>query len=83
MRTTLISRQVSPTVAKRKIDSENRAVQNLWEAENMFTHVAITPVCVVCGANVAVIKECALRRRYETKHQEQPEKNPECRVVTF
>ena len=26
------------------------------------------PVCLVCGTNVAVTKECNIRRHYETKH---------------
>ncbi|XP_051778830.1 general transcription factor II-I repeat domain-containing protein 2-like [Erpetoichthys calabaricus] len=55
---------------KRKVDSENRAFKNRWEAEYMFTDVAGKPVCLICGANVAVIKEFNLRRHYETKHQD-------------
>ncbi|GAA6217531.1 general transcription factor II-I repeat domain-containing protein 2-like, partial [Lates japonicus] len=51
---------------KRKVDSENRIFQNRWEAEYMFTDI----VCLICGANVAVIKEFNLRRHYETKHQD-------------
>ena len=44
-------------MAKRKVDSEYRAFQNRWEAEYMFTDIAGKPVCLICGANVAVIKE--------------------------
>ena len=36
----------------------------------MFTDVKGKPVCLVCGANVAVMKEYNLRRHYETKHQD-------------
>ncbi len=55
---------------KRKVDSENKAFQNQWEAEYMFTDIAGKPVCLICGANVAVIKEYNLRWYYETKHQD-------------
>lgn len=36
----------------------------------MFTDIAGKPVCLICGANVAVIKEFNLRCHYETKHQD-------------
>ena len=36
----------------------------------MFTEIAGKPVCLICGANVAVIKEFNLRRHYETKHKD-------------
>ena len=36
----------------------------------MFTDIAGKPVCLICGANVAVFKEFNLRRHYETKHQD-------------
>ncbi len=55
---------------KRKVDSENKAFQNQWEAEYMFTDIAGKPVCLNCGANVAVIKEYNLRWYYKTKHQD-------------
>jgi hypothetical protein len=57
-------------MAKRKVDSENRAFQSRWEAEYMFTDIGGKPVCLICGDNVAVIKEYNLRRHYETKHQD-------------
>lgn len=57
-------------MAKRKVDSENRAFQNRWEAEYMFIDIAGKPVCLICGGNVAVIKEFNLRRHFETKHQD-------------
>ena len=28
------------------------------------------PICLVCGADVAVTKEYNLRRHYETRHQD-------------
>ena len=59
-------------MAKRKVDSENRAFQTRWEAEYMFT--------LICGANVAVIKEFNLRRQYETKHQELQNLNAEQKI---
>ena len=53
-------------MAKRKVDSENGAFQNRWEAEYMFIDIVGEPLCLICGGNVAVIKEF-------------PEK-PECRA---
>uniref|UniRef100_A0AAR2KAY8 SPIN-DOC-like zinc-finger domain-containing protein n=1 Tax=Pygocentrus nattereri TaxID=42514 RepID=A0AAR2KAY8_PYGNA len=55
---------------KRKVDSENRAFQNRWEAEYMFTDIAGKPVCLISGAIVAVFKEFNQRQHYETKHQD-------------
>uniref|UniRef100_A0A3B4FC09 DUF4371 domain-containing protein n=1 Tax=Pundamilia nyererei TaxID=303518 RepID=A0A3B4FC09_9CICH len=46
------------------------AFQHRWEAEYMFTDIAGKPVCLISGANVAVIKEFNLRRHYETKRQD-------------
>lgn len=57
-------------MAKRKVVFENRGFQERWEAEYMFTDIKGKPVCLVCGADVAVIKEYNLRRHYETRHQE-------------
>ena len=57
-------------MAKRTVDFENRGFQERWEAEYMFTDVKGKPICFVCGADVAVIKEYNLRRHYETKHQD-------------
>lgn len=36
----------------------------------MFTDIAGKPVCLLCGANVAVIKEYNVKRNYKTKHQD-------------
>ena len=36
----------------------------------MFTDVKDKSFCLVCGADVAVMKEYNLRRHYETKHQD-------------
>ena len=57
-------------MAKRKVDFENRGFQERSEADYMFTDVTGKPVCLVCGADVAVMKEYNLRRHYETKHQD-------------
>ncbi|XP_067943372.1 general transcription factor II-I repeat domain-containing protein 2-like [Watersipora subatra] len=55
-------------MVKRKID--NRTFQDRWEANYLFTTIKDKPVCLVCGASVAVIKEYNIRRHYETKHYE-------------
>ena len=57
-------------MAKRKVDIENRVFQERWEAEYMFTDMKGKPICLVCGADVAVTKEYKLRRHYETRHLE-------------
>ncbi len=36
----------------------------------MFVDIGGKPVCLVCGGNVAVIKEYNIRRHYETKHED-------------
>ena len=43
-------------MAKRKVNQENRGFQERWEAEYMFTEVKGKPVCLVCRAEVAVMK---------------------------
>ncbi|CAI5691491.1 unnamed protein product [Oreochromis niloticus] len=55
-------------MAKRK--NENRSFLDRWETEYLFTYVKDRPVCLVCGAHVAITKEYNIRRHYETKHQE-------------
>uniref|UniRef100_A0A3B4FQX6 DUF4371 domain-containing protein n=1 Tax=Pundamilia nyererei TaxID=303518 RepID=A0A3B4FQX6_9CICH len=42
-------------MVERKVDSENRAFQRQWVTEYMFTDIAGNPVCLISGANVAVI----------------------------
>lgn len=58
-------------MAKRKVDSETR-----WEAEPLF-NITHKPVCLICGANVGVIKEFNLERH---KTSRQAEKAAECRA---
>ncbi|XP_026025096.1 general transcription factor II-I repeat domain-containing protein 2-like [Astatotilapia calliptera] len=55
-------------MAKRK--NENRSFLDRWETEYLFTYVKERPVCLACGAHVALTKEYNIRRHYETKHQE-------------
>ncbi|KAM3855168.1 general transcription factor II-I repeat domain-containing protein 2-like isoform 2-T3 [Vipera latastei] len=57
-------------MAKRKVDFENRCFQKRWEAEYLFVNVENKAMCLVCGANVAVLKEYNMRRHYEAKHQD-------------
>ena len=49
---------------------ENRSFQDRWEADYLFVNVKDRPVCLVCGANMAVRKEYNIRRHYEAKHQD-------------
>ena len=39
-------------------------------ADYLFVNVKDRPVCLVCGANVTVIKQYNIRRHYETKHKD-------------
>lgn len=55
-------------MAKQKMD--NRSFQDRWEADYLFTNMKDRPVCLVCGASVAVTKEYNIRRHYDTKHYE-------------
>lgn len=36
----------------------------------MFAYIKDRPVCLVCGANVAVTKEYNIRQHYKTKHKD-------------
>lgn len=36
----------------------------------MFTSIIGKPVCLLCGAEVAVLKEYNLRQQYTTKHED-------------
>lgn len=58
-------------MSKRKTDSGNRAFQKRREAEYVFIDIAGKPLCLICGANEAVIKEFHLRHHFETKHRDQ------------
>ena len=47
---------------------DNRSFQDRWEADCLFTNIKDRPVCLVCGANAAAMKEFNIRKHYETKH---------------
>ena len=55
-------------MAKRKMD--NRSFRSRWEADYLFTNIKDRPVCLVCKANVAVMKEYNVKRHNETEHHE-------------
>lgn len=40
----------------------------MWDAKYLFTNVKDRPVCLECGANVAVTKEYSIDRHYKMKH---------------
>ncbi|CAI9735681.1 Hypothetical predicted protein [Octopus vulgaris] len=58
-------------MAKRKVNAGNRSFQIQWETEYMFIDIDGKPMCLNCGANVAVIKEYNLKCHHKTKHQDQ------------
>lgn len=43
-------------------------------AEYRFIGIAGKDICLICGANIAVIKEFNLRRHSERKHQDKLKK---------
>lgn len=45
-------------------------VNKEWTAKYIFTEVKGKAVCLVCGAQVAVLKDYNLTRHYATKHAE-------------
>lgn len=51
------------------MDAENRTFQDRWKVDYMFTSIMQKPVCLLCGAEVAVLKEYNLRLHY-TKHKD-------------
>lgn len=54
-------------MTKRKV---NRDFQSRWEVQYPFVTIGGKPACLVCGANVAVIKEYNTRWHDRTKHQD-------------
>lgn len=53
---------------KRKIDAECRAFNKTWTAKYFFTEIKGKAVCLICGTEVAVLKDYNLNRHYATKH---------------
>ncbi|XP_035985865.1 general transcription factor II-I repeat domain-containing protein 2-like [Fundulus heteroclitus] len=58
------------THKKRKVDSEGRVFNKAWTEKYLFTEVKGKALCLVCGAQVAVLKDYNLNRHYATKHEE-------------
>uniref|UniRef100_A0A669BDA4 SPIN-DOC-like zinc-finger domain-containing protein n=1 Tax=Oreochromis niloticus TaxID=8128 RepID=A0A669BDA4_ORENI len=55
---------------KRKIDNECRVFKRTWTAKYLFTEIKGKAVCLVCGTQVAVLKDYNLNRHYTTKHED-------------
>ncbi|KAL3975343.1 C-C motif chemokine 24 [Sarotherodon galilaeus] len=55
---------------KRKIDNECRVFNRGWTAKYLFTEIKGKAVCLVCGTQVAVLKDYNLNRHYTTKHED-------------
>lgn len=58
----------TPTAKKRKVTEEGRLFQEKWKESYFFTCVKGKAVCLICREAVAVLKECNVKRHYETKH---------------
>lgn len=52
----------------RKWHTDTRKFKNCSEHEYFFTETDSKAVCLICKQRVAVLKECNLRRHYETQH---------------
>ncbi|KAL2079794.1 hypothetical protein ACEWY4_025538 [Coilia grayii] len=55
---------------KRKVDIEGHVFNQTWTAKYLFTEVQGKAVCLVCGTQVAVLKDYNLNRHFATKHEE-------------
>lgn len=60
----LVSPQKCPLVIKKRVFNKT------WTTKYLFTEVRGKPVCLVCGEQIAVLKDYNLNRHYETKHAE-------------
>ncbi|KAM4555660.1 general transcription factor II-I repeat domain-containing protein 2A-like [Odontesthes bonariensis] len=55
---------------KRKVYIEGRVFNKIWTAKYLFTDIQGKAVCLVCGTQVAVLKDYNLNRHFVTKHEE-------------
>ncbi|KAM4521384.1 general transcription factor II-I repeat domain-containing protein 2A-like [Odontesthes bonariensis] len=55
---------------KRKVDIEGRVFNKIWTAKYLFTDIQGNAVCLVCGTQVAVLKDYNLNCHFVTKHEE-------------
>ena len=55
---------------RRKVDRENRTFTENWTEQYFFIMFGDKPLCLLCNATVAVVKECNLKRHYTTKHSD-------------
>ena len=55
---------------KKEVDTECRVFNQTWTSKYFFTEVKGKDVCLVCGEQVAVLKDYNLNRHYNTKHAE-------------
>ncbi|KAF7246160.1 General transcription factor II-I repeat domain-containing protein 2B [Varanus komodoensis] len=62
--------KMSSNAKKRKIDLECRVFNKVWMSKYFFTEIRGKAVCLVCGEQIAVLKDYNLNRHYETKHAE-------------
>lgn len=55
---------------KRKVDSKCHVFNKAWTAKYVFTEVQGKAMCLVCFAQVSVLKDYNLHHHYVTKHEE-------------
>ena len=60
---------VNSAKRKRTISDEGREFKEGWTRKYLFVLFNKKPLCLVCGDNVAVLKEYNLKRHYETRHE--------------
>ena len=61
---------MSAHAKKRKANTDCRVLNQIWTSKYLFTEVKGKAVCLVCGEQVAVLKDYNLNRHYTTKHAE-------------
>ena len=59
---------------KKKVDSECRVFQEKWSLSYFFTKMNEKAVCLICLQQIAVLKECNLRRHDASLHADKHEK---------
>ena len=54
---------------KRKIEEEHRGFKDRWTETYFCIQNGDKVSCLICNETIAVLKECNIRRHYDTKHK--------------
>ena len=58
---------------RRKVNDEGRKFQSAWTEKYFFVEHYSKPVCLICQTSMAVMKECNVKRHYQTCHNKYEE----------